>query len=172
MKYFLVTLPTSNLSEHPEVFWEPCYRDSDTNLNATINDFDKVHLLPTWETIHVGSHYFCSADTCVSLGIVSHPVEVTEYEVKIHCASSAWWKLICATGFCFVLRPALPERLQCVPDKNSQAARAEGREGAPWSARTRRLGGREGTSSSQFYNNIFFNKLEPFGLSVAWCIKV
>ncbi len=44
--------------------------------------------------------------------------------------------------------PALAECLQRVPDESPRASWAEGREGIPWSARSRRLGGRKGTSNS------------------------
>ena len=48
--------------------------------------------------------------------------------------------------------PALAECLQCVPDQSPRHARAKGREGDPRSARSRRHGGRKGTSGSSAWN--------------------
>lgn len=64
--------------------------------------------------------------------------------------------------------PALAECLQCVPDESPWASWAEGREGVPWSARSRRHGGRKGTSHSSAWQAIWTKHVHHY---ITWHVK-
>lgn len=65
--------------------------------------------------------------------------------------------------------PALAECLQCVPDESPRASWAEGREGVPWNARSRRHGGRKGTSDSSTWQAIWNRHCKHVYLTMILC---
>lgn len=95
----------------------------------------RVHIISALQTFR--EHF-------VSAGVLSCTPEMWQNKGRKRTAPAQFDEILSVPPLLLPDLPLLAECLQCVPDENPRAAWAEGREGVPWNAGSRRHGGRKG----------------------------